>query len=69
MLAFVGVRGYNLIGRIAILHIVSSGSSPDTSIAREAQLVEQNLEAVLVVSSTLTMGIWDFSIMVNACDF
>lgn len=36
------------------LHFVDSGSIPDTSKAREAQLVEQNIEAIWVVSSSLT---------------
>jgi hypothetical protein len=66
---FVNKRGYSLIGKTAILHIVNSGSIPGISTqAREAQLVEQNLEAILVVSSSLTTG-RDFSIMVNAYDF
>ena len=49
-------RGYSLIGKTTILHIVISGSSPDVSNfyvlktyiikAWEAQLVERNIEAV-----------------------
>jgi hypothetical protein len=35
------------------LHFVVSGSIPDISKAREAQLVEQNIEAIWVVSSSL----------------
>ena len=35
------------------MHFVVSGSTPDTSKAREAQLVEQNIEAIWVVSSSL----------------
>ena len=40
------------------LHFVDSGSIPDTSKAREAQLVEQNIEDIWVVSSSLITGIW-----------
>jgi hypothetical protein len=39
------------------LHFVNSGSIPDTSKAREAQLVEQNIEAIWVVSSSLISSI------------
>lgn len=35
------------------MHFVNSGSIPDISKAREAQLVEQNIEAIWVVSSSL----------------
>jgi hypothetical protein len=44
------LRGYSLIGKTAILHIVILGSNPNISInfflVREAQLVERNIEAV-----------------------
>lgn len=39
------------------MHFVVSGSSPDISKAREAQLVEQNIEAIWVVSSSLISSI------------
>jgi hypothetical protein len=51
------MRGYSLIGKTTILHIVISGSTPDISKAREAQLVEQSIEAALVVSSSLIPSI------------
>ena len=41
------------------MHFVISGSIPDTSKAREAQLVEQNIEAIWVVSSSLISSIID----------
>ena len=47
-------RGYSLIGKTTILHIVISGSLPDISNALEAQLAEQGFEGALVVSSNLT---------------
>lgn len=43
------------------MHFVISGSIPDTSKAREAQLVEQNIEAIWVVSSSLISSI------INGC--
>ena len=40
-------RGYSLIGKTGTLHVLNSGSTPDSSkIARKAQLVERNIEAV-----------------------
>ena len=39
------------------MHFVVSGSIPDVSKAREAQLVEQNIEAIWVVSSSLISSI------------
>jgi hypothetical protein len=41
-------RGYSLIGRTVILHIINLGSTPNLSIkkAQEAQLVERNSEDV-----------------------
>lgn len=49
-------RGYSIIGNTLILHIIILGSSPSFSKAREAQLVEQNIEAIWVVSSSLISG-------------
>jgi ferric iron reductase protein FhuF len=57
-------RGYSLIGKTAILHIVISGSSPDNSTLIKVNIwflfafeklnpVEQNIEAVFVISSNL----------------
>ena len=48
-------RGYSLTGKTAILHIVILGSSPNISIKRleKLNLVEQNSEDVLVISSNL----------------
>lgn len=45
--------GYSIIGNTLILHIIILGSSPSFSKAREAQLVEQNIEAIWVISSSL----------------
>ncbi len=39
------------------MHFVDSGSTPGTSKACEAQLVEQNIEAIWVVSSSLIASI------------
>jgi hypothetical protein len=39
-------RGYSLIGKTMNLHFIHLGSSPDISIAWEAQLVERNTEDV-----------------------
>ena len=39
-------RGYSLIGRTMTLHVMDLGSSPSISKAREAQLVERDIEAV-----------------------
>ena len=50
------IRGYGLIGKTAILHIVNSGSIPDISKAQITQLVEWSIEAAFVVSSSLTLG-------------
>jgi hypothetical protein len=49
-------RGYCIIGNTVTLQVINSGSIPDISkfCAREAQLVEQNIEAIWVVSSSLT---------------
>ena len=47
-----------------MLHINYPSSNLGTSIALVTQLVEWNIEAVLVVSSSLALGIGDFSIMV-----
>lgn len=49
-------RGYSLIGKTAILHIVVSGSSPDISNAQITQLVECNIEAIFVTSSNLVLS-------------
>ena len=38
------------------MQVEFSGSIPDNSRAREAQLVEQSIEAILVVSSSLAMS-------------
>lgn len=65
-------RGHNLNGRMLMLHIRNLGSIPSVSNnACEAQLVEQNVEGVLVVSSNLTASNYlrGFSITVNAYDF
>lgn len=39
------------------MHFVVSGSIPDASKAREAQLAEQNIEAIWVISSSLISSI------------
>jgi hypothetical protein len=50
------LRGYNLTGKVFILHIKNLGSSPSTSIAQIAQLAEHNIEAIMVISSNLILS-------------
>ena len=44
--SLLGYRGHSLIGKTTELQSVNLGSRPDISKAREAQLVERNIEAV-----------------------
>jgi hypothetical protein len=50
-------RGYSLNGKTVTLHVTILGSIPNISKAREAQLVERNIEAILVISSSLISSI------------
>jgi hypothetical protein len=60
MILFFTLGGYGLIGKTVTLQVINLGSIPSISMyynkAREAQLAEQNTEAILVVSSSLTSG-------------
>ena len=56
------IRGYSLIGKTTVLHIVVSGSLPDISkiyffLLGKLNTVERDIEAVQVISSNLMSSI------------